>query len=295
MKINIVIPTFNRRDSVKRLLESIRLQVISCNVHFETFLVVDGSTDGTLEMVKNTFPEVGIITGTGNWWFTKSLNEGIKASVVKNTDYILTLNDDLVIEKNYIQSLVEASKKLPEGSIIGSVSLTEGKPHRFFFSGVKTTNFNTYSARQYYSFMEEVNENKLTGIFPSTWVPTRGMFIPVSVLKKINQFDEKNFPQYGSDTDFCYRAAKTGSKIYVSYDSVVYSDWKKTGQGSPFIKQSLNSFLKNVFYNKYSSRYLGNNVRIIWRHFNKFMFPFLVLKVTLAKFSSYKKNQKIDA
>ncbi len=295
MKICIVIPTFNRRNLVKRLLESIRLQVVSNVVRFDTFLVVDGSTDGTLEMVKNSFPEVNIVCGTGNWWFTKSLNEGIKASIVKNPDYILTLNDDLFIEKNYVQSLVEAAKKLPEGSVIGSVSLTAGKPHRFFFSGVKITNFNTYSACQYYGFMKEVNEGKLNGIFPSTWVPTRGMLIPVSVLKKINLFDEKSFPQYGSDTDFCYRAAKIGSKIYVSYDSVVYSDWEKTGQGSPFIKQPLNLFLKNVFFNKYSSRYLGNNVRIIWRHFNKFMFPFLVMKVTLAKFSSYIKNQKIDA
>lgn len=292
MKIIVVIPTYNRKESVIKLLTCLHLQHLSSDILLSAIVVIDGSTDNTLEEIKKQFPTINYILGNGNWWITKCLNEGIRVALKQNPDYILTLNDDLIIPLNYISSLHRAAIQYPN-SIIGSVSLTIEQPHRIFFSGIRSTNFNTYSSKPYLKFMEVVSQKDLKGIYFSSWVPTRGMLIPVQVMSLLHSFDEK-FPQYGSDTDFCYKGAKFGIKTYVSYDSIVFSDWKKTGPGSPFIRQSLKTYLINVFFNKHSSRYIGNNIRILWKYFNKFMFLPLLLKINLAKFISYYKNQKID-
>ena len=293
IKIAIIIPTYNRRKSVENLLSCIKSQELDSSIELTTFLVIDGSTDGTIELVKNDFSEVICVMGSGTWWFTKSINEGIKIALTTNPDFVLTLNDDIVLRTNYIKSLVETYKQIDKDSILGSISLTISEPYRLFISGVRSTNFYTYSARQYRPFMDEVTPTELSGVFPSTWVPSRGMLIPMTILKKLDFLDEK-FPQYGSDTDLWYRAMKIDVKTYVSYNSIVYNDWKRTGSGSPFIQQSLRSFFLNFMFNRYSSRYLGNNIRIIWRHTIKLLFPFLVIKVTIAKFLSYYKNQKHD-
>ena len=56
------------------------------------------------------------------------------------------------------------------------------------------------------------------------------MLIPRAILNAIGYFDEK-FPQYGSDTDFCYRARETGFDIFISYKALIFSEWTQTGKG----------------------------------------------------------------
>ena len=73
MKIAAIIPTFNRKDYLKVLLSQLQNQNKE-RFTLEIIVVVDGSTDGTLEMLENEFPEVHIVKGTGDWWYTKSMN-----------------------------------------------------------------------------------------------------------------------------------------------------------------------------------------------------------------------------
>lgn len=292
MLISIVIPTYNRKESINDLIRCIKSQELTSEIILKIVVVVDGNVDGTYELLNEYFNDLEFVIGTGNWWFTKSLNEGIKKSLKFNPDFILTLNDDLTIQTNYILSLIKVVKDLQQNAIIGSLSITNTTPRRVFFSGIKSVNFYTYSSKCYLPFMKIIEDNKIIGLLPSIWVPTRGMLIPFQIVKELHGFDEK-FIQYGSDTDFCYRAAKIGVKSYISYDSIVFSDWEKTGSGSPYIQQSLGTYLWNIFFNKYSARFIGNNIRIIWRHFNKALMPLLLIKVLIAKITAYMKNQRI--
>ena len=58
--IVIVIPTFNRREYIQKLLSQIAAQEIE-NVDVRTVVVVDGSTDGTSEMIRSEFPAVHVV------------------------------------------------------------------------------------------------------------------------------------------------------------------------------------------------------------------------------------------
>src|SRR5580698_9586336 len=110
IRIGAIIPTFNRAGSLRNILTCLKEQVFHDHtvslpvsplpvslppVSILPIAVVDGSTDGTLEMLAREFPDTAIVHGDGNWWYTRSINEGIKKARQLDCNFILTLNDDI--------------------------------------------------------------------------------------------------------------------------------------------------------------------------------------------------------
>ena len=88
IRVAIVTPVHNRKEITLQCLRSIsRLE--NDGLEFATFIVDDGSTDGTGSAIRAEFPEVEIIEGDGHLWFTEGTNVGIRAALRHNPDYIL--------------------------------------------------------------------------------------------------------------------------------------------------------------------------------------------------------------
>ena len=133
----IVIPTFNRKEQLFQLLSQLQKQKLS-NVHFGIVVVVDGSTDGTTEMLRSDFPTVSVVQGDGNWWFTRSMNEGCKYAIDQlNATLILTSNDDLVLpDDHYLQNILKNYTDCGGNCVIGSAAYSLTKPRMITFSGL---------------------------------------------------------------------------------------------------------------------------------------------------------------
>src|SRR5260370_14464411 len=94
-RVFIVMPTYNRwveaRVSLACLLKS----------DYQTFrivLVEDACTDGTVEKCRAEFPEVEILHGDGNLWWSGAINEGVEYALKRGADAIVWLNDDNQVE-----------------------------------------------------------------------------------------------------------------------------------------------------------------------------------------------------
>jgi GT2 family glycosyltransferase len=89
--IYIVIPVFNRINFTRECLISLRGQTYT---DYKTLVVDDGSTDDTEEIIKREFPEVKVLKGDGNLWWTGATNMGIEYAlkIGHENDFILTLN-----------------------------------------------------------------------------------------------------------------------------------------------------------------------------------------------------------
>src|SRR5688572_11601688 len=111
MKIAAIIPTFNRRQELSDLLWMLGNMDMPEKCELDIIAVVDGSTDGTIEMLTRDFPHVHIVKGTGNWWYTRSINEGFKYADRLRPDLILTLNDDIIVHDDYLLKLVAAYRE----------------------------------------------------------------------------------------------------------------------------------------------------------------------------------------
>lgn len=288
--INIVIPTFNRCQLLERLLRQIESQASQIkDVDFRTIIVVDGSTDGTYEMLETQFPKVVVVKGSGSLWYTKSMNVGFEKAFELGGDYILTLNDDVVLDDRYLQimALYAASNEL---GIIGSLSLTMHEPPRILFSGVRKYIRWRQKNLKYHSVFAEYDES-MTGIHKTVVLPGRGMLIPQSLVKQLNGFDEY-FVQYHSDEDFCLRAARLGASVRVSWDAKLLSYIEKTAAATSYMQVSAKVFFKS-FLNPYSRLYIPQKARFYYRHGVKLLWPITMLTFFLSNVKAWKFNKKL--
>lgn len=132
-EIFVVLPVFNRKALVERFLQMLRAQSFR---RFQTVIVDDGSTDGTSSMIAELFPEVRVLSGTGDLWFTGGVNLAIRDVLARaqGDEAILVINDDVDIGPEYLASLYRLFRSTP-GTIIGSVVVDPNEPNRIFDGG----------------------------------------------------------------------------------------------------------------------------------------------------------------
>ena len=279
LKIAVIIPSFNRKDHLTEVLTDLRHQT-GAGFELKTYAVIDGSTDGSFEEVNQYFPEVTIVPGSGDWYYTRCINEGVKAAASYEPDLLLLLNDDISIQHSYMLYMLGGLLQQDNTCIMGSLSVTMDEEHRVTFAGIKNIEWWRLKWVNHVTPMSKVDLNELSGVHPSKVLPGRGLLIPYTLFQHLDMFDEK-LPQYGSDDDFCLRASKQGIDVLVNYDAVVYSHHKLTGAGNKVHRSSPMDILK-AFGNKYSTLYLPKTALMIKRHGNALLMPFTIGIVILA-------------
>jgi GT2 family glycosyltransferase len=100
-KVTIVIPNWNTQRWLPGCLNGLRAQTYH---DFQVVLVDNGSTDDSLTLVKNQYPEVEILAFNENRGFAAAVNAGIKHSA---SDYVVLLNVDTLPQPTWLNSLVE--------------------------------------------------------------------------------------------------------------------------------------------------------------------------------------------
>ena len=241
----IIVPVHNRFQYTKRFLESLYCQT---DRSFKVIIVDDGSTDGTAKNIQLLYPDIKILSGDGNLWWTASINLGIKYALSKNPKYILTLNNDTIVPSDFIEKMKYWAKIKPE-AILGSlaVNVTTGE---VVFAGEAIN----WKFAKFDNYLDNLDPDSYQGLREVTHLPGRGMLIPVDVINNIGLFDEKNLPHYGADYDFSLRAANYGYDIYCNYDSklLTYPD----ESGSVYLRNRKN--IKNYYLHLFGIKGGGN-------------------------------------
>lgn len=227
-KVFAVLPVFNRLEYTKKCLDSFSSQSYK---NIKLILVDDGSTDGTYKYVKDNFPDVKLIKGNGDWFWTKSINEGIKWALSKSeaNDFVLTMNNDCFFEKKYIENIVRCSNDNYR-SIVGSFIIDPANPDKVLDAGViiDWQNAHIYGlperkpfAKDYYGQVDH-----LTGI---DTLPGKGTLIPVETFEKIGLFNNILLPHYLADYEFFNRAKTKGINIIIGIKAKLFNFSKETG------------------------------------------------------------------
>jgi len=138
--IGILYTCFNRKNKTIESLNSLYKSFNNLNkqVEFDIFLTDDGSTDGTSDAVKNNFPEVNILSGSGNLFWANGMINSWEEALLKKYDGYLLLNDDTLLYEHCISQLLltheySIKKNKKEGIYIGA---TEDKnTNKLTYSG----------------------------------------------------------------------------------------------------------------------------------------------------------------
>lgn len=111
---SVIIVNWNGVRHLAQCLESLRRQSL---VDFEIVLVDNGSSDGSVEFVKNNYPEVTLTELQENAGFAGGVNAGIKASC---GDYVVLLNNDTEVSAAWLEQLSAAVETHPDVFIFAS-------------------------------------------------------------------------------------------------------------------------------------------------------------------------------
>jgi len=108
-KIAVLLTCYNRRNKTISCLKSFYKAVDLLNgaKEFDVFLVDDGCTDGTPDEVKVLFPQVNIIAGTGNLFWSGGMRFAWETALSqeKKYDFFLLLNDDVELMETFLNDL----------------------------------------------------------------------------------------------------------------------------------------------------------------------------------------------
>lgn len=241
----IVIPVHNRREYTRDCLCSLQRQTVTGH---RIIVVDDGSTDGTSEMLRSEFPEVIVLQGDGNLFWTAAINLGIKQALMRGAEYVLTLNNDTVASESLLEKLLFWANQTPN-ALLGALDV-DLKTQRPYYGG-EWVDWKWSTSR---FLLEELKEEEQKGLHEVSLYPGRGLLIPRIVFDTIGLFEEKELPHYMADYDFTHTARRNGFKIYCNYDAILYT---YPEEGGDYKIRKLKN-LRNYFNHLFSIRGGGN-------------------------------------
>ena len=113
--VSIIIPTYNRRDSLLRTLESLARQTYSAE-RFEVIVVDDGGVDGTESITERTFPFALRYLRQENQGEIIARNYGTEQSA---GEILIFLDDDIEVNPTYIEAIIAAHTQHPRAVVLG--------------------------------------------------------------------------------------------------------------------------------------------------------------------------------
>ena len=131
----VVIPVHNRSEFTRACLASLREQSYR---DFTTVVVDDGSSDGTSEILAGEFPDVMVLNGDGELWWSGATNAGVRWAMRHFSDHaaIVTLNNDTLAPPNYLDQLLAAHAARPS-ALIGSLLISAADRRTIVDGGVR--------------------------------------------------------------------------------------------------------------------------------------------------------------
>jgi len=221
-KIFVIIPFHNGIEYTLKCLASLK-EVDYPN--YDIIIVDDGSTDGSVEIISKNYSYVKILKGDGNLWWSGSINLGVKYALEKEADYLVILNNDNIVDKDFLKELVNCAIENPR-SIIGSKVYFVNDPKKIRYAGGYFDWENGKILDLHYG---EIDEGQFSELKEVEFMGGMGVIIPRSAFEEVGFFDEVNFPQYSGDVDYWLRAKKKGYKILLNPVSVIYDHQDRSG------------------------------------------------------------------
>src|SRR5215472_2255053 len=215
MKLSIIVLCWNDREVIAECLKS-----IVANTRFTDFEVIisdNGSTDGSVEFIRSSYPMVKVIENGKNLRFAKANNIGIRAS---QGEYVLILNPDTVIHDRTLDRMIAFADRHPEVGAFGCRVLNADLSYQ-----VSARPFPSFRAEWivalYLRGLGRLNKWFTSDSYPGwngtserqvDWVSGCFILIRGGLLKSLGGFDEQFFYYY-EDMDLCRRIWEAGYTI----------------------------------------------------------------------------------
>jgi len=229
--LTISVVSYDAKELLKNCLSSI--YQYTSGIKFEVILVDNGSTDGSIEMLKEEFPQVKLIENRENLGFARANNQAIKKSKGK---YLLLFNPDTVFRANSLDKMIKFMDDRPDIGILGCKILNSDvtiHPYNSSFHNLFSEFLRVFQLKKMIPgvrLREKIGQ-KWGGLLGLTlreyfrvywdserirevdWVTGACLLVRRKAIEDVGLLDE-DFFMYYEDADWCYRMRKRDWKVF---------------------------------------------------------------------------------
>ena len=260
-KLSIVVVSWNTSDLLSACLNSV--YAFKPSSSFEVWVVDNDSSDDSVEVVKNCFPQVKLIENKKNVGFAQANNQAIDLC---EGQYVLLLNPDTEVKADAFDTLVAFLDENPHAGAAGSRLLNpDGSLQRSCHPAptlkremwrlFHMDNFQAYGTYDFYNWDTEI-------IREVDVIQGASLLVRKEILDSIGFLDGDYF-MYSEEVDLCFRIQKAGWKLYwVPESQVIHYGGQSTKQVAT--EMFLQLYLgKLKYFRKHYGRFAGFIYKVI--------------------------------
>ncbi len=257
MTVSVVVVSWNTRDLLRNCLLTVDREARQLNDgELEVFVVDNGSTDGTVQMLQKSFPSVALIANTENVGFAVANNQALARC---RGEYVLLLNPDTELKAGAIAQMARFLKsRLYVGAVGPLLVSPDGSMQESCYP--RPTLF-----RELWRLLYLDRLHRLTNYPMAEWTLDRPrqvetlqgacILIKRSVLDEIGLLDQ-DFFIYTEEIDLCRRILAAGWRIYwLPIATVVHYGGQSTRQAAS--KMFIELYRSKLHYFRKHNGWLG--------------------------------------
>ena len=224
MRTAVVILNWNTEGFLKEFLPSL-LRSVEKVEGAEVVVADNASTDGSMKVMTELFPNVKTVSFDRNYGFTGGYNKAFKAlDEDDKPEYFVLINSDIEVTENWLKPLVEWMDKHPECGACAPKLRSFQEREKFEYAGAAGGYIDKYG----YPFCRgrvlkrlETDNGQYDSPADVMWATGACLLVRSSVYKKLDGLDERFFAHM-EEIDLCWRMQLTGYKVTVIPQSLVY-------------------------------------------------------------------------
>ena len=253
-KVFVVVLAWNYYNHTKRCLESLRtVEYDNLNV-----LVVDNnSSDKTSENIKKDFPEFNILTLSKNLKFSGGNNEGVNHLNPEKDDFIIFLNNDTIVSKNFVKKLINPLLEDKKAIISTPKILYSSNINKIWYAGGVV---NLWFGIIKHIGIRDFDGPKYSFKTKTDYASGCCFCIKFDDFRKL--YFDNDLSMYCEDVDLSLRARKMNRFILYVPDSVILHN----------VSQTLGEHSFNKNFKK-----LKGQLKLFWRHASPFQLIFIFI------------------
>lgn len=221
-KVGIVLVNYNGEKFQNDCIRTLKKSTYN---NYEIIVVDNNSTDNSIKLLREEFPNTVIIETGENTGVARGNNIGIKHALENKCEYVLLLNNDTEVDKEMLKKMVD---KADQETLVTCKMYYHDPDNLIWCAGgeIKWSKGTTlhYGEGKYDEF--QFNESKYV-----EYTPTCCLLVHRSVFENIGLMDEKYFMYY-DDTDFCVRVNRAGFKIWYEASALLWHKVSSSSGGS---------------------------------------------------------------
>lgn len=255
-RVCALVLNWNGADDAIRCLESLAQQTYA---NLEMLVVDNGSEDDSVDRIQAAFPGVALLENAENRGFAGGVNVGIRYALEKDFDYILPLNNDLVLAPDCVEEMVDCA--LDGASFVTATLYYADDSRRIWSVG---GNFHPLTLEKTADARGLIDGDELPAVLERQYVPGGATLMAREALEKVGLFDEGYFLYY-EDMDLSLRAHRAGLRAVAATQARMWHGVSRSSGGSDSPRERYWMARSSVRYFATQARFWQWPIIFCWR------------------------------